>query len=329
MSSSGTWTTTAPNSSGYRVSMLPVSRPPLRPAHRAEVLRRGDLALDQVARHGGEVLVGPVPLVAQRRLVPRGTVLAAAADVRHDVDAPVRQPGASEPARVRRRQRDLEAAVAVEQRRRRAVVREVARADDEVRHARAVVGGGEVLLDEEAVGVEVRRHRLEQDRLGVDAARTEVEQRERGRRQVVGRVEPHRVVLVGVDRSDLERPELGDVTRVDAVPLGSGRRRRGEDLQPAPDVGQHLEHEVVRGECVPGQRARSRRREQHGEVALAVEERREADREQRPRLVRLSSDLPVLAQLDEHLVALHAGLGRVGHVDLGERDAAVLAVGSR
>ncbi|SHU21403.1 Uncharacterised protein [Mycobacteroides abscessus subsp. abscessus] len=31
MSSSGTWHTSAPNSSGYAVSMTPISRPPLLP----------------------------------------------------------------------------------------------------------------------------------------------------------------------------------------------------------------------------------------------------------------------------------------------------------
>ena len=35
MSSSGTWMITAPNSSGYWVSMFPVSRPPLEPPRTA------------------------------------------------------------------------------------------------------------------------------------------------------------------------------------------------------------------------------------------------------------------------------------------------------
>jgi hypothetical protein len=48
MSSSGTWQTIAPNSSGRWVSITPISRPPLEPPDDAEVRRRGDLARDQV-----------------------------------------------------------------------------------------------------------------------------------------------------------------------------------------------------------------------------------------------------------------------------------------
>ena len=84
MSSSGTPQETAPNSSGYPVNMLPTSRPPLeRP--RGQPLAGRHPAGHQVPGDRREVLVGAVPLLAQRRPVPARAVLAAAADVRHHV----------------------------------------------------------------------------------------------------------------------------------------------------------------------------------------------------------------------------------------------------
>ncbi len=65
----------------------------------AEVLRRGDLALDQVLGDGGEVFVGPVPVLLERGLVPLRAELAAAADVGDHVDAALLQPGRADDGR--------------------------------------------------------------------------------------------------------------------------------------------------------------------------------------------------------------------------------------
>ena len=102
--------------------MLPIEQAAVAAAHDAEVLGRRHLALDQVLGHGDEVLVGLVAVLLQRRLVPLRAELAAAADVGDD---DTRRPSPATPRRpvpaVAGRQRDLEAAVAVEQRRVRAV----------------------------------------------------------------------------------------------------------------------------------------------------------------------------------------------------------------
>src|SRR3546814_8720111 len=68
-----------------------------------------------------------VAVLLERGLVPARAVLAAAADVGDHVHAAALQPALADRARVRRGQRDLEAAVAVQQGRRAAVERQVLR----------------------------------------------------------------------------------------------------------------------------------------------------------------------------------------------------------
>src|SRR3546814_19192021 len=87
----------------------------------------------------------------------------------------------------RRGQRDIEAAVAVQQGRRAAVERQVLRMHDEVRPAGAVLAGGEVLLDPVVRCVEVHRHRLQRFRL--DLARL-LRQHPRSWRDVVAGGDP-------------------------------------------------------------------------------------------------------------------------------------------
>ena len=72
MSSSGTLHTSAPNSSGYLVSMMPISSPPLLPPWAPSCVDGGDAAVDQIACDGGEVLVHQVAALAHRLGVPRG-----------------------------------------------------------------------------------------------------------------------------------------------------------------------------------------------------------------------------------------------------------------
>ncbi len=132
----------------------------------AQVRRRGHLARDQVAGHRGEILVGAVAVGLERGLVPARAVLAAASDVGHHVHTALLQPAHAHATRISRGQRDLEAAIAVQQGRVAAVVGDVPGTHHEVGHAGAVLGGGEVLLDHAAFGVEERRHGLEHlDRL--------------------------------------------------------------------------------------------------------------------------------------------------------------------
>eukprot|EP00964_Phaeocystis_antarctica_P091622 scaffold58790_cov65-Phaeocystis_antarctica.AAC.15 len=112
----------------------------------AELGRGRDTARDQVLGDRLEVLEGLVALLLERRLVPARAVLAAAADVGLHVGVALLEPGGAHLGRVSGGERDLEAAVAVEQRRRRAVEAHVLRGDEEVGHLRAVGRGGVQLL---------------------------------------------------------------------------------------------------------------------------------------------------------------------------------------
>ena len=79
-------------------------QPAVGAAHAAEPLPGRDAARDQVPGHGREVLVRAVAVLLQRGAVPGRPVLAAAADVRHHVDAAAACAGRS-PSRRRRRMR--------------------------------------------------------------------------------------------------------------------------------------------------------------------------------------------------------------------------------
>src|SRR5690606_40001023 len=95
---------------GVQTCALPISS-----AADAQLRGRGDPAIDQVLRDRREVLVGPVAVLLERGLVPARAVLASAANVGHRVHAALLQPALADAARIARRERDLEAAVAVQQ----------------------------------------------------------------------------------------------------------------------------------------------------------------------------------------------------------------------
>ena len=157
MSSSGTLHTSAPNSSGYCVSMMPISRPPLlppwAPSCSTVVMPRCTRSFATAAKSSAtRWRPSRIAWVCQRR-----PVLAAAADVGHHVGAAARQPQPAEHAVIARRPRHLEPAVAAEQRRAGPVA--VAVTDHEVRDRGAVLRCGEVLVDGDVVGVEERRVR--------------------------------------------------------------------------------------------------------------------------------------------------------------------------
>ena len=278
----------------------------------AKVLWRGDLAVDHVARDRGEILVGLVPVLLQRRLVPARAVLAAAADVGDRVDAALLQPALAHATRIAGRQRDLEAAVAVKQGRIAAVMGHVLRSNQEVRHAGAVLRGREMLLDRVLRRVEERRHGLE--RFGRGSRGAGIGQHQRGWSQVVGDRQPQRIRLVRVDRADADGAEGRHARQ--RPPLPSIRARR-QDRQPVLDVVQHVEHEVVLRERGARERGGFGRLEEHVELALAGHEVVELRREQRACLVGPAVDRPGLAQLQADPLALHRLLRRVRRIDLG------------
>ena len=234
MSSSGEPQTIAPKRSGRRVSMLPTSRPPLLRPMAAQVRWRGHLAANQVLGDRDEVVVSLVTIRLERRLVPLGTELAAAADVGEDVDPSLLEPGRAEDGAVRGEHRDLETAVAVEQGRVLAVLSQVLAGDLEVGNAGAVFRDGLVLRDGQPLGVEERGELLE--RLGGTTA--DGAQSQRARRQEVGGIQEIVVGIVGVDGMGVHLAEFRDARQRLAVPAAVLVR---QDIDTAPHVVQLVE----------------------------------------------------------------------------------------
>ena len=107
---------TAPKSSGRWVRTAPVRRPPFEPPETASFGRIRVLLRDEPLGRGDEVVEDVLLLLEHPGLVPGVAVLAAAAQVRQGVDAARLEPGEEGGAEARRLA-DVEAAVAVEERR--------------------------------------------------------------------------------------------------------------------------------------------------------------------------------------------------------------------
>jgi len=120
----------------------------------AEVFAGGDALLDQVLSRADEVVEHILLAQFRTGLVPVTTILAAAAEVGDRVDA-----AGFHPRQVRhrevRRQRDVEAAVAIQQRRRRSIRHHILAMGDEHRHTGAVFRGVEHLAHGEVLGIEI------------------------------------------------------------------------------------------------------------------------------------------------------------------------------
>ena len=189
--------TTARNSSGPLRQHRAHQQPAIRAAHDAEPARAGDAAADQVLGDRDEIVEGALAVALQRGLVPVRAELAAAADIGDDIDAALFQPQLAERAGIGRGHRHLEPAIAVEQRRRRAVERAAlsggrrnraprCRPPTPPRTARRV----------RPVGVEARRQRL--DRSAVPAAASA--RNSVFGRQIAGDVDKGAVVAVAARR---------------------------------------------------------------------------------------------------------------------------------
>mmetsp|Transcript_10455 Transcript_10455/g.30711 ORF Transcript_10455/g.30711 Transcript_10455/m.30711 type:complete len:354 (+) Transcript_10455:218-1279(+) len=208
----------------------------------AELRWRSDTARDQVACDRLEVLIRLAALLLERGLVPARAVLASAADVRLHVRMSLLEPRRADASRVRGRQADLEAAVPVEQRRRRAVERQPLLADEEVRHRRAVGRRGGELLRRHASRLVKGRKRLERLCCVGRAGGGESEGRRlrvpvRGAPEVVGRLCVHRREA----RREADLPFETPLEREGAVgvPRGAG-------------LGEHKRGETVRGDHARG-----------------------------------------------------------------------------
>ena len=173
-----------------------------------------------------------------------------------DVDASAREPRGADDAVVARDLRDLEAAVAVEERRRRAVRLHALRPHDEVRDLRAVLRRRLELLGRHSLRVEERRHRLDLDGRGAVFGEP---QRLRRREVLVREEEGLRLVARGrqVRGADPGRRDLG--ARPAAVVLQRQRR------QAAAHVVERLEQHAVARAFDVGERDARARLEQHVE----------------------------------------------------------------
>ena len=148
------------------------------------------------------------------RLVPFRSELAAAAGVGDDIDTAPLQPQLADRRRVAGQQRRLEAAVAVQQRRVRAVHRHGVLVDDEIGDHRPVGAARLELIDAHAAGVELVRQGLGQG----DRAGRRIGQIEAGRVQIASDADEDLVVLFR-GRADTDRDVLRQV-QARAAPVG-------------------------------------------------------------------------------------------------------------
>ena len=252
--------------------------------------------------------------------MPARAELAAAADVGHHQHAAARIPGRAHAARVPGLERDLEAAVAVQQRRVVAVGLRALGPDHEVGHARAVAALREELLGAHAAGVEAGGQGLE--RLAPVAAGAAEQQRIGG--EEVGVAQQ---VLLG----QRVVAALAVVQRDHAQIAGRGCVDRAAHEAPVAlalpflELADHVvvqvdEHVAARGRDA-GQRARLGRLEQRLEAPLAAPEGGEVGGQQRAFGEYPLAGAVVAAQLEQQRVAGHAGAVQeadarvVGHVE--------------
>ena len=138
----------APNNSGRCVSAAPTEQSAVAAPEDRQALGVGVLLADQVLGSRDEIVEDILLLELGAGLVPFLAVFTAAAQVGDGVGAAHLQPRLNRGAESRR-QRDVEAAVAVQHHRLVAVARRILAADDEHGHARAVLGVVEHLFGHE------------------------------------------------------------------------------------------------------------------------------------------------------------------------------------
>ncbi len=99
----------------------------------SQVGGRRHAAIDQILGDGGEVLIGAMTIRLQRGMVPGRAILAASPDIGDDINAAPFEPGTPNRTAIGGGPCDLEPAVAIQQCWSRAVQRQVARTDLEIR----------------------------------------------------------------------------------------------------------------------------------------------------------------------------------------------------
>jgi hypothetical protein len=117
----------------------------------------GNVALEKVLSDRCEVFVATQAIILQGCLMPSRPVLATTTDVRHNIDATLSQPSPAGPRVVAGLQRDLKAAVSIEQRRVGSIQFQAFLGDHEVRDLRSVFARREMLGDFQAARIKKGR----------------------------------------------------------------------------------------------------------------------------------------------------------------------------
>ena len=278
-----------------------------------EVARRGDLPRDQVAGDRGEVLeVVDVLLLHAPPCARRDRTRRRRGCSRRTYTPPARQPRGPEDAAVPRHLGDLEAAVSVEERRRRPVRLAPLRRHDEVRDLRAVLRRGLELLGLHPRRVEERRHRLDLLRAAppLPASQSDVG----GREVLVGEEEGVRRGRSWPTNVAVPSPGVGISARFHAPPSRESAVMR---LRTLSSVWRSTRSFV---RSTPASETRSRRLEEHVEAARAAQE--VVDRRPRAESPRGRSCPPTVQSLrreNRSRSRKNAAEPRVlGHVELDE-----------
>ena len=233
-----------------------------------QMLRRCDLPGDQVLGHRDEVFVGPGTVCLEGRLVPLRAELTAAPDVRHHVDMFSLEPRGAGNRLVARQQRNLEAAVAVEQRRRAAVGRQVLGANLKIGHPRAIFGDRLMLADPQPGGIEKRWRLLEPFRHGCLGCGTDGSQRQGRWLKRTGCDQKKIVRFQIVNRDARGRAVFGEALQRLALPRAIAKAERE---QPVADVVERGDDQMVACGGEGYQRRPRRGLEEHVDRAITSE----------------------------------------------------------
>ena len=277
------------------------------------MIRRSDLAGDQIFRHGDEIVVSTLAIGFSGRIVPLRAEFAAAADIGEDVNPSSFQPGRSDAGAVTRQQGDFKAAIAIEQRGARAVEFQPFPADPEVGNSRAILRCCLVLADGQSVGVEERWQAL--DLLAVGLAERPV-------------------IKAGGSQKVRDGHEIG----IGSMPVHAAQSHRAEvgcfngraspfavftfqHEQLVSDVLQLIEHKEILCLSPRRQGFAVGRLEQYVKDALPFHISGERSSQKRSGGVGLALEVPIGSQLEQELIFKRADLRVIRLLDSGPIDA--------
>ncbi|MDR8871587.1 hypothetical protein FEP94_06342 [Burkholderia pseudomultivorans] len=286
----------------------------------AELRRRRHAGRDQILGHRDEIVERALPVLALRVDMPARPEFAAAADMRECGHTAAFEPRDAERVAVARQVRQREAAVARQQARPRdacVAVERVARADQRVRHQRAVARTRARAAHDEPGRVELHRRPVEQHaaRPRIGRAIGQIGKPAFGRIEIGVDVHVHVVVQRRLDRLDVdlrvarpvERPRIPAPGAVVGLMRLPQQRAVVHVVEPARD--QRVAR--MRPRASGGRRLR---REQRRERARTLEKRLLANREQRAARMAHAVAVPVEPRLEHEPAFPEADLDVRRHV---------------